>query len=740
MLRNRHRILAALAAGLLLMIPLLGPAGETRRQQYILGDNTERIFVEGIRPMAMGGAFVAVADDENALYYNPAGLGQIRYWRFSFPQYLAATDTRSFDNLTYLLGKQSEITNMLNGDISPELAARLSNTRLHLASEMWNFRYIQPGFGLSVSPFTDALVETGALVLPETSWNVRAGFKENLSWGFGLDIPNAGRLSFGMAFKAMQQMKSVAENKNIMEIKNLDAATQWGGGFDLGTLYQATSELSFGVVAADLYTRIMDEVQVPNLKMGFAYRPDWLNFEDLSTILAVDAVELNWQGDNEFKNTPNNAAVINLSKLRVGLEFILSKILALRGGFHQGYPTAGISLVTGFISVEWAYFGRELGTYPGQNPEWNQRISVDWHCGGPVAPPPTATPTPTSTPTVTPTITMTPTPRPTPQPTMTGKIPKLHGVFVGFTGTITTVPKMPEDIGEVTDWVFEIKDQRGGVIKSYRGTGTPPGSFIWDGKRRGQRVSSKDQYPFAMTLNTAQGGKTVSGLLVITDTIPKLYTSKNYEIFPDKVYFSIRQPLANTKNWKLDIFDTANNLVRSYQTQEPLFKAFSWDAKDAEGTVVPNNTAYRYELSIVDADENQIVISDRLRPVKGQVYPNENGTTVKIGEILFDTGKAYLTAEMFDKVVKSAYLLQDETAADAVLNGHTDSQGSKKLNMRLSLVRAESVRRFLVHEQNVPDYQMTIKGWGPTKPIATNRTATGRQTNRRVEIVIRVPR
>jgi outer membrane protein OmpA-like peptidoglycan-associated protein len=55
-------------------------------------------------------------------------------------------------------------------------------------------------------------------------------------------------------------------------------------------------------------------------------------------------------------------------------------------------------------------------------------------------------------------------------------------------------------------------------------------------------------------------------------------------------------------------------------------------------------------------------------------------------------------------------------------------------------VRAESVRRFLVEEQNVSAYQMTIKGWGPTKPIATNRTDAGRQTNRRVEVIIRVPR
>jgi hypothetical protein len=94
---RKFRSTIILAAGLLMLLPLGGHAGETRKQQYILGDNTERIFIEGIRPMAMGGAFVAVANDENALFYNPAGLARINYWRFTLPNWTYGTDTRSFE-------------------------------------------------------------------------------------------------------------------------------------------------------------------------------------------------------------------------------------------------------------------------------------------------------------------------------------------------------------------------------------------------------------------------------------------------------------------------------------------------------------------------------------------------------------------------------------------------------------------------------------------------------------------
>jgi len=738
------RISRTLLAGLtviLVLIPFLSYAGESRRQQFILGDNTERIFMQGIRPMGMGGAFTAVADDENAIFYNPAGLARIRYWRFTFPDCVVGTDAKSFDNLIYLLGHVGDFTNLMSGNMSADTVAavdQLSHTRIHLLADS-SIKYIQPGFGFGAWLFTDALVETGAILLPEASWNVRAGLIETLSWSFGWDIPMFGYLATGFTIKAIQQIRSFEEDRNIVDLDDIELGMQWGGGLDIGVLYQPTEELSFALVFADIYTRMLDEVQVPNLKMGFGYKPWWLNFEDLETVLAADIVELNWQGDNEFKNSPNNAAAINFSKFRIGVEFLLSGLVALRGGIHQGYPTAGISLVTSFINVDWAYYGRELGTYPGQCPEWNQRISIDWHTGAMVAPPATPTVTTTPTMTVTPTVTPTPTKRPTPQPTLAGKIPKLRGKFVGFTGTLTIVPKVPDDIGEVRSWTLKITNKRGKVLKSYKGRGFPEKSYVWNGKYRRKRVSSKAQYPYTLIMRTSEGRRIVRGILIIVDTIPKLYTSKNYEVYADKVYFSIKRPVKNTKSWKLDIFDAANKVIRSYRTQEELFKAFAWDAKDEEGTVVPNNGTYRYELTYIDASDNQVLIADRIRPVKGQVYPNENRTTIKIGGILFNTGKAYLTAEMFDKVIKSAYLIQDEPNCECVLEGHTDSTGSRKLNMKLSLVRAESVRRFLVDQQNVPDYQLSIKGWGPTKPIATNRTKAGRRKNRRVEVIIRIP-
>lgn len=747
-----HHGWKAAALGLLISCmfwPGSAGAGETREEQLVLGDNTQRIFVPGIRALGMGGAFTAVADDDNALFYNPAGLGSMKYWQFTLPFFMVGTDTRSFDQMQFWTGHAGEFTQF--PAVSAETLNALAATRIHALTQ-GAMKYAGPNLGFGIWLNTDERLTTNAILIPEATWDVRASLIENLSFGWGWSLPDAGTLNAGVTLKAIQR-GSTRETRNVLELAdmgNLDIGQEWGAGFDLGVLYQPTAELSFAVVAADLYTRLMDEVQPPNLKIGFAYRPWWLNFEDLNTTLALDVVELNWQGDNEFKNTPTNASQINLAKIRLGIEFWLSRLVALRGGVSQGYPTAGFGLTTPLINLEWAYFGRELGTYPGQNPEWNQRISIDWHIGGPVTTPtPTATPTPTVTPTPEPTWTptptatpeFTPTARPTPRPTMTGKIPKLHGTFVGFTGTVTLVPKVPEDAGGTTAWTLVITNPNGAVMKRFAGNGEPPKAFTWNGKDpAGKRVSTRQQYPYVLTLSGESGeSRTVNGSAFLVDTIPKLYTSRNYEIYADKVYFSIKNPPAGIASWKLDIYDDANRVIRSYVTQEELFKAFAWNSKDESGGTVPNNAAYRYELSVQDAGGNQIVVADRIRPVLAQIYQSEARTTIKIGNILFDTGKAFLTAEMFDKVIKSAYVINDEPACEAVIDGHTDSTGSKRTNMKLSLVRAESARRFLTDEQNVPAYQLTIQGWGPTKPVASNKTAAGRKRNRRDEIIIRLP-
>jgi outer membrane protein OmpA-like peptidoglycan-associated protein len=99
----------------------------------------------------------------------------------------------------------------------------------------------------------------------------------------------------------------------------------------------------------------------------------------------------------------------------------------------------------------------------------------------------------------------------------------------------------------------------------------------------------------------------------------------------------------------------------------------------------------------------------------------------------FETGKAELTPEsqaILDGVAES--LVANEEIKVQV-GGHTDNTGSAALNKRLSAARAETVRQYLV-SKGVAAERLTARGYGPSKPVASNKTAEGRAQNRRVEL------
>ena len=100
--------------------------------------------------------------------------------------------------------------------------------------------------------------------------------------------------------------------------------------------------------------------------------------------------------------------------------------------------------------------------------------------------------------------------------------------------------------------------------------------------------------------------------------------------------------------------------------------------------------------------------------------------------IYFETGKASFkpkTIEILNSVVE---ILIKYPTAEFDVEGHTDSIGNEKYNLNLSQKRAEAVVKYL-KEHGVKS-KLNAKGYGETKPIASNRTRTGRAKNRRVEI------
>jgi outer membrane protein OmpA-like peptidoglycan-associated protein len=113
----------------------------------------------------------------------------------------------------------------------------------------------------------------------------------------------------------------------------------------------------------------------------------------------------------------------------------------------------------------------------------------------------------------------------------------------------------------------------------------------------------------------------------------------------------------------------------------------------------------------------------------------ERGLVVNVSDVLFDFDSANLKPGAREKVARIASILHSHPDLKIEVEGHTDSVGSDSYNQRLSERRAESVRTGLV-QQGVNRDVVGTAGFGESRPVATNGTPSGRQQNRRVEIVI----
>jgi outer membrane protein OmpA-like peptidoglycan-associated protein len=111
------------------------------------------------------------------------------------------------------------------------------------------------------------------------------------------------------------------------------------------------------------------------------------------------------------------------------------------------------------------------------------------------------------------------------------------------------------------------------------------------------------------------------------------------------------------------------------------------------------------------------------------------GLIVSMPDVLFDTGKADLKPTARERLAKVAGILIAYPDIRVEIDGYTDSTGSLEFNERLSQDRADSVRNYL-SSQGVNPSAINTQGFGPSQPIASNDTATGRQQNRRVELVV----
>ncbi len=115
--------------------------------------------------------------------------------------------------------------------------------------------------------------------------------------------------------------------------------------------------------------------------------------------------------------------------------------------------------------------------------------------------------------------------------------------------------------------------------------------------------------------------------------------------------------------------------------------------------------------------------------------PLTHDMTLVLEGVEFDQASATLTPDAKNALQSAIQTLRDNPGVSVEIGGHTDSRGSAESNRELSTLRAEAVKTFLVTEGIDPS-RLSVRGYGESRPRASNANAEGRALNRRIELTV----
>lgn len=383
------------------------------------------VLIRGARPLAMGGAFIALSDDHNAMFYNPAGLTQRTGSQFTlFEMPLGASDDifqfmdfynnrkDDLDNFDKTLTAQQKI------DLLNEINDKITTYRPQIHFGFPNVSYVSgPGYlswGLGVFDQADIGFQfQRSLIVPRIAmWgNIDMVVAAPVAHKFDsipsipkfwkvpeIEIP--GTVSVGATLKYINRA-SISESMSMLEFENMDPLLQMGNGFglDFGTLYQPNKRWNYGLQISDLggtsikYAEVHSdktgniraahtEMIVSQWNVGASYIPSKVYYWPHKSINTLDRLILVCDLRDVLSSDERLFEDTFWKKLHMGAELRFATF-SLRGGFNSGYPTFGFGLGIPYLGLraDYAFWGDELGRYAGQIPEWNHQVSLSFRWG-----------------------------------------------------------------------------------------------------------------------------------------------------------------------------------------------------------------------------------------------------------------------------------------------------------------------------------------------------------------------
>ena len=175
----------------------------------------------------------------------------------------------------------------------------------------------------------------------------------------------------------------------------------------------------------------------------------------------------------------------------------------------------------------------------------------------------------------------------------------------------------------------------------------------------------------------------------------------------------------------LKVYFNDKRVVNLPRVNQPTWMCFQVPFDYKNLTFIRNVVIAKGAVELYDRNEQSMTAIEKAIVETGKFVTNN---------ILFETGKATLKSESMAEIQKVADYMKKNPRARFEVQGHTDNQGSDKVNDPLSQQRAEAVVKALA-DLGVDDFNLKAVGKGSHEPVADNKTEAGRAKNRRVEFI-----
>ena len=340
------------------------------------------------RRMGMGGAGVALSGPDNAVFLNPALLSTTTRSSFTLLEAQVLINQNTFEQFGFYQDHKEQFSSL--DDMSALERSRFYTELLDVTRDQTVFglegmvpvSIVEPGFSVGIyeSAQLDYDLSEGASALPVVRADGVAEGEVVVGLGrYFMDL--VGRpLHVGLNAKYLYRVVA-QESRTAPALETIDVNVFRGSAlaFDLGLLVDF-GRLSAGLGAYDINWPHIDwdggdDVAPgmttpdgsisPSMRVGLAYYSLWGLRDFFEDVKFAFDIESPFSDDMGF-----------FKKLSLGMESRFVRVITLRTGLHQGYPSAGVRIGVSVLKLEYAFSGEALGRHPGQLDSWNHVFSL----------------------------------------------------------------------------------------------------------------------------------------------------------------------------------------------------------------------------------------------------------------------------------------------------------------------------------------------------------------------------